>query len=647
MDYNTLVTVASKQLSAGEDFKKPRLSIIQKSEEAYAGKVKRALKGRFNVPLPIMSGFVDTLMSKIDDAPAIMFSPTEEADTIKARKVTSAWEFESAVTRGRWARTDRLAKKLAIFSGRAIYKYYAESDPEYKSNLEMIGYYDFICDPNGGSELENHLYLGQKNVFKTKAQLEQGVKDGVYNEGQVNKLINSDSEVGGKAEDDDDRARNSRAEAMGLDPKSNNYIGEQSYAMVEWYMNYKGTRYYLLFEPKTKVWVRGEKLTSLFKDDLYPVVSWATNEDPMNFWSKSPTDDIYPVSEAMRIVFNQSLDNLQKKNWNMRAYDMDMFPEPDKLRWHPDGLVPVKVTDKPISSGIYQFQVDDATNVTVNLIDYLDNFLGQKSGITAGTQGAADKSEKVGVYYGNLEQVADRLGLMNKSYSEAWAELGIRFLTGLQEHSPDGYGIKVLGEGGVKWDKLMKDDLDVKFDVGVMGGSAQIKLDEVRKQKRAEAIKSITLNPLLTENVSARWLLENVLRFGEYSEDEIRTAIDKNNEGSNDSVIEAADENQKLISGKKVKPNRGATPAHIQRHLDFASDEDLDERDFKTVVEHAQSEMEFAATNTARKAVQEAAQQPQEGEKGFEFNRGMETQQQRGSSAGTQQESQLKTKNRV
>ncbi|RLD44487.1 MAG: hypothetical protein DRI86_07475, partial [Bacteroidetes bacterium] len=473
MNYDTLVTVASKQLSAGEDFKKPRLAIIQKSEEAYAGKVRKALKGRFNVPLPVMSGFVDTLMSKIDDAPSIIYSPTEEADTIKARKVTSAWNFESSTTRGRWARTDRLAKKLAIFSGRAIHKYYAESDPEYKSNLEVIDYYDFVCDPNGGSELENHLFLGQKNVFKTKAQLKAGAEIGIYDKSQVNKLINSEDsgEVG--AEDDDENQRNSRANAMGLDPKSNNYIGEQSYAMVEWYMNYEGTRYYLLFEPKTKIWIRGEELKTLFKDDLYPIVSWATNEDPMNFWSKSPTDDIYPVSEAMRIVFNQSLDNLQKKNWNMRAYDIDMFPEPDKLRWHPDGLVPVKVTDKPISSGIYQFQVDDATNVTVNLIEYLDNFLGQKSGISPATQGAADSKTSVGVYYGNMEQIADRLGLINKSYTEAWEELALRFLTGLQEHAPDEYGIKVLGESGVQWGKLMKEDLDAKFDVGVVGGSAQ------------------------------------------------------------------------------------------------------------------------------------------------------------------------------
>lgn len=647
MDYNKLTQIAVKQIEAGENFKKPRLAQIQKSEEAYAGKVKKALKGRFNVPLPIMSGFVDTLMSKIDDAPSIVFSHTEEADTIRAKKVTSVWEFESSTTRGRWARTDRLAKKLAAFSGRAIYKYYAESTPQYKSNLEVVDYYDFICEPNGGSELENHLFLGQKNIFRTKAELKKGVEDGFYNKEQVEKLINNIGEDEAKEADDDKKERDSRLSAMGLDVKSNNYIGEPIFAMVEWCMVHNGQRYYLFFEPKTKVWIRGEKLDKIFSDNLYPFVSWATHEDPMNFWSKAPSDDIYPVSDAMRVVFNQSLDNLQKKNWNMRAYDVDMFPEPDRLRWHPDGLVPVKVSDKPISSGIYQFQVDDATGITVNLMEYLDNMLGTKSGITPAAQGAAGKGEKVGVYYGNLEQVADRLGLVNKSYSEAWAELGQRFLDGLKEHIDDDYSVKVLGEGGIKWEKILKEDLDTKFDVGIVGGSAQLQLDELKKQKRAEAVKAITLNPIMSQSVSPTWLLENVLRFGEFTEEEIRTAIDARNAGSNTSVIEAADENQKIIKGKPVKPNRGATPAHIQRHIDFAAEEDLDEDDFNKVMAHAQSEMKFAVANTARKAMQEQSQM-QGQEKGFEFDRGLQVPNtQRGTEGGTNANSQLLTQNRV
>jgi len=79
-----------------------------------------------------------------------------------------------------WDMKDILAKKMAAFSGRAIFEIYAESDPVYKHNLEIVDPFDFVCEPNGGWHLENHLFLGKLNVYRTKADLEDGVKNGWY-----------------------------------------------------------------------------------------------------------------------------------------------------------------------------------------------------------------------------------------------------------------------------------------------------------------------------------------------------------------------------------------------------------------------------------------------------------------------------------
>ena len=59
-------------------------------------------------------------------------------------------------------------------SGRGIMSYYAESDPEYKSVLEVVDYHDFHCQPLGGGLLETHLFAGQENVILSKSQLEAG-----------------------------------------------------------------------------------------------------------------------------------------------------------------------------------------------------------------------------------------------------------------------------------------------------------------------------------------------------------------------------------------------------------------------------------------------------------------------------------------
>ncbi len=47
---------AKKQVESCLAFRKPRFDEIKRSEDAYFGKTKPALKGRFNIPLPIVEG---------------------------------------------------------------------------------------------------------------------------------------------------------------------------------------------------------------------------------------------------------------------------------------------------------------------------------------------------------------------------------------------------------------------------------------------------------------------------------------------------------------------------------------------------------------------------------------------------------------
>src|SRR3990167_5025010 len=186
-NHNKLVDIAVKQLETSRKFTQKRMEDIQKSEDLYYGKTRPALLGRFNVPLPIMSGFVDTLMAKIDDPPYLRFNPTDEADTIKAKKVNSAWEIDSSSTRGKWGMKDRGMKKLACFSGRGSAIYWAESGPEYKSNIEVVDHLDLHSQPMGGQDLEKHLFAGREMVFLTVPELEAGAASGLYDATQVAK----------------------------------------------------------------------------------------------------------------------------------------------------------------------------------------------------------------------------------------------------------------------------------------------------------------------------------------------------------------------------------------------------------------------------------------------------------------------------
>lgn len=602
-----LVVIAKKQIDAGVNFKKPRIKQIQKFEDMYANKVAKALKNRFNIPLPILSGFVDTLKAKIDDAPIITFERQEEADTKVAKKVTVAWETDSGEARGRWAFIDRLVKMTAIFSGRGIYKIFSESDPSYKNHLEARDYYDFYCEPQGGPDLENHLFLGEQNIFRTKKQLVDGALSGYYDKVSVGVLMaSSDNSNQTKSQKDISQKLN-RSRALNLDANSNNYVGEVVFNLTEHYMVYDGVRYCLLLDETSGVCIRAEKLADIFDKDeqtgdaLYPYVSFATHEDNYNFWSKGPCDDIYPVAEAMRIIFNEALNNLYKRNWGMRAFDSKVFPDPSKLEWRPDGLVDGNSNSGPIQNGIFELTTPDNTAITMNMTTYMDNLLGASTGIGQNSKGNGDKDQKVGIFYGEMEQVADRLGLTNKIYKEAWAQLGKRYLKGLKEHLNEKMAVKILGAKGVEWDELDKNEI-TDLNIKVSGGSDEAKFNEAKKQRRMTALNEIATNPNIASKINPDWLIEEKLKSAGYDSEEIKRALDVNNFGDDDLMTEAAQSIQDIIAGKKPKINRGATSGFMQKIVDFAYDTELDDTTFNALMDYAMSHTEIATDNMARKA---------------------------------------------
>lgn len=591
------------------DFKKNRIKTWQEIENMYSLKAKPALAGRFNVPLPIMSGFIHTLMSKIDDAPVIQYTHTEEADIQKAAKVTASWEVDkNRVDVASWAQIDRGVKRLACFSGRGIYKYFADRvDGQYKSHLNWVDYYDFLIDPTTGAILENAMYCGQDSIWRSKWQLEAGAVYGVYDKAMVTKLLAT--EAGTKETDkDEEEKKNNRYTILGLDPNAVQFIlpGQEKYKLVEWFTTYKGKRWYVLFNFEYKLGVNIVPLEKKFASKLYPFSSFAVYEDPANFWSQSPSEEMIPVVDAIQTLVSQVFENRQKRNWGQRAYDPAIFTDPAQLEYRPDGLVIAKAFEKGkrIQDGIFEFKTENIEG-TIDLISFFDSFVGQKTGVTPGSQGVSERDKKVGIFFGELQEVQDRLGLINKSYSDCWNQLGLRYLHGLKENMTEDMLVKMIGEKGVEWLKLTKEDLkpsnesDKDFDITIKSGSASAEQSAMEMKMRAEARMRVAKSGV----VSIKWLTEQDLLDAGYQPEEVKIAMDIENEGSREIISEAAKENQQMYNGEEVELNRGATTAHIQKHINFAYEKDLTEEVRNKVLQHIEGEIPIAQKNAMRKAV--------------------------------------------
>lgn len=566
--YDRLTQIACEQLHTSNTYKKPLLEKWRKYEDLKAGNIKPKLRMPHNIPIPVFSGMLDTLAADFDEPIELEFKKKHPSDYFKAKKIQAAWNLEKNSTdvNARWDYKARVDKSNNLICGRSILKEYAESDPTYKNYLEVVSPYTFHSQPDGGGLLENHLWLGQEGINRTLSYIEDNRS---YDYGQVRELKSkSKATTSAPQLTEDHKQKMSKYAALGLNPEAADFNGEETYNLCEWGLTYRGVRYYLLFDPWTCTWLRCEKLKDIFSMNLWPWVSWATHEDDKVFWSISYADIIYPVAEAIIALFNQELANREKRNMGARAYDKDMFTDVAKLdaaQYRPDALVPVdtKGGSRKIADGIYWFQTPELMG-TINLLDWMNKSLQTNTGVTDISQGSAmQASKKVNVAYMEQASVAKRIGYKSQSYTECWGEIGVRYYQGLKDHMSKDMYIEILGDTGIEPDVLTRDDLELKGKIGVQVISSTARKQESRAKREAKvkALELLKGSP----NVNSEWMDESVMRYvGEFSEDEIKIALDTRNYASRESIAKAHICIEEMLNGIKPLMNYAADAVFLK-----------------------------------------------------------------------------------
>jgi len=599
-----ITEMAKTQLLESTQFKQPRMEVIKENEDYYMGIVKPDLDIPFNECYPVMNGYVTDMMSKIDDAPALSFLPHGKADFLLTEKISSAFEREvkSKLPSAKWPLKDRWGKKNALLSGRAIYKYWSASPSGiYQSNLTVIGHYDFHCESRGGGDLGSHLWMGEEGIFKTKEDLLLGVKNGIYDNGQVLELTKGGDEDGYKDNRDQYNNRNNRSEAMGLDVETHNYTGQQLYKLVEWYLTYNGVRWYVLLDDASGKWIRVKLLEEITKSNEFPYASWSTDEDNSLFWNLAPCDPVRVLAKSTNRLLNQETYNREKQNKGQKAYDADMFLDTDALRDPAiDSLIPAKVpVGKSVASGLHEFTVPGLGG-TINLVEFLDQFIGSKTGSKPG--GITDTNKKVGVYYGELEQANEYIGTKNKSYTECQEELGMKFAQGLYENLDNkGIEIKLMGASGIEWGQLTGYELrkrgSLNMDISVSGGSEEEQLSEIERQKKIAGLSAlVTVNP--------QWRDKEIMKNSGYTDEEVKEAFSNETASSKKLIAQAYEAIEDIEHGRTPRINKDANTTFMQTIIDFAKRVDISDKLFNDLYGYAINHAQIAQRNTMREARQ-------------------------------------------
>jgi hypothetical protein len=600
---------ARAEYEAGLKFRHDREKQWQLIEDFYFNRVKKSLKGKFNVPVPIIPGFVDTWQAKLSKPVPVTFDQgVDSADYRAAKKATAFYQKISVKNDYDHDMLETDGTKIAGLYGVTSYKYYAQSIGGYKSVLELIDPYDDVVDPMGGGVRERHKFYAIDNLFRSREDLKQGAESKVYDAGQVTKIINATQQDTIKDNDTQFRSKQNRLMALNLNGLSYNYAGQDLYKFIEAGTTWKGQRYYVVFNYETGIWIRCQPLKEVFKSDLWPVVSWHTNRDIFNFYSKSPCDDMLPIAEAIRVLVNQELDNRNKRNYGMRAYDPEVFKEPAKLEWRQDGLVALSAgtwrMQGDMNKALFNFETPEL-NGSIDLANWFDNMLKEKTGVNSESQGSTDSS-KVGIAYLNVQQSAERTKLTYQSKTKCWVGIGRRFLWGLHEHMRSPEAVRIIGEKGYEEDKLKRIEVNPEWDVTVSGGDDEKANDAIQKKQLVEVFKTMAPDELAV--TSPKWRVKVKLQSIDVPDDELKLAFDLQDESNREVLSRASLMIQDCLAGKPYKPYRGATTAFCQKILDFATEEDLPMDKYNKLMEIVAVHTQIAAENAARKAVKMRAQ---------------------------------------
>jgi len=613
-----LTGIAIRQLANSYQFKLPRINQIRKFRALYNNQVEKKLRIRYNVPVPIFSGMIDTLQADLDDVMILKYQEKDPADWKAVQKANAALIQESNSMRpgAMWSPKMRDARKEMLFSGRGFLKYVPSSDGGFSSNLYAPVFEDMYFEPKGGGQLENHLFVGQSDIWKTTKDLEDNA-GGIYDFNQVKRLISfSEGNTYKTSSYWQNYDYSNRFLSLNLSAESNNYVGESMFNFVEWVLTYKGERWYLVFEAFSATWVRCEKLTDVDSSGYYPWMSFASHEDSKNFANKGFSDDLYPIAVLMNDMFNEDMENRKRRNSNSRAYDKDMFPDVAKLdeaQFGRDRLVPVDTKNgtRRIESGIYSFQTPEITG-TIDTLRYIEDLTSRNLGVTDLQRGEKQGSDnKVGVTLLENQAISKRLSFESQPFIEVGQQLGLRFFSGLKDYMREPISIKLLGQDGYEWDELRRIDLNTKkdFEIIVTSQTSENKANQMAYNKKMTALATIRNSSVKNQNVNGKMVDEMILRDAGYNEIEIALLLDPKSQADKNTVAETSAAIQDIMQGRVPKKNYNATAYFLQTILDFVKTHQDDKKianKMDVFMKYLEDHTQIAIDNETRRAKRDA-----------------------------------------
>lgn len=562
-----ITSQALNEIQFARTYKQGKIKNWQTNENMYYGRKVPNEESRANVDLGRMQEFVHTLLSKIDNPLVFKFTKRKPSQLKRVERLNSLRIYDAQ--RDDWDMKDIVGKKQGVIYGRAIYSYFADSDKGYTPHLNNIDVYDFLIDPSaGGFDIELARYMGDYGVILSRDDLKEGVKEGIYLRTETNELLGGTGNAQDLTQEETNKQNRSYdTNTLGSQKQIND---KDKFKFWRWITTYDGIRYYLVLNESNSSAIRIQPLNEVLESNLFPYWTWAAFPDLTEFWTPSYCDYVREIFMAQHVSINQAIDNTEQINKPQRKVNVGAFENLADLKYKKNGLIKVKKefdVDKA-----YQIVTTPAINTPLLLFQALEGIQEKASGVTAGSKGVADDQGKVAIYKGNEVNVADRFGLLNKSYAFGYKRFARLWERGVREHLTKKIAVDILGVDGVEIEEVSRRDIfrnNEEFGLIVEASNAENLISEAQNERKSNFLTAELNKPPQLRIINPKKGFELQASIAGFDDETIRQLMDSTEFGDEGLMSEADRDIEMLLDGEKVEPNEAANTAYKQRFVTY------------------------------------------------------------------------------
>lgn len=602
-----IISQALEEIQFARNYKQSKLANWKINENMYYGRKEKSLESRANVDLGQMAAFVHNILAKIDNPLVFKFTKRKDAQVDRVKRLNALRVIDSS--NNDWDIKDIAGKKQAIIYGRAIYSYYADSEQGYKPHLDNVDIYDFLIDPSaGGIDIEKASYLGDYGVILSRQDIKKGIKDGTFLRTESNRLLDGS----GNSTDNTQETTNerNRTYATGISYAEKEISTIDKFKFWRWGTTYEGQRYYLLLTENGKTAIEVCPIEEKFASGMWWYWSWATFIDLTEFWTPSYCDYVREIFMAQAISVNQTLDNGEQITKPQRVVQVGSIENLAELKYRRDGIIKV-ATGFDVNQAIQTIQTP-SIRTSMELFTLLEGIQEKASGITPEAQGVAENNSgaKASIYKGNLENTADRFGLLNKSYSFGYRRFAKLWQSGVDEHLIKKVSIDLLGADGINTEMVSRRDIfrkDEDFGTIIESSNAELAMSAEAKQTKLVFLQiqgGIPVIPGTAPIQNAQKAYEIGAGIAGFDDETIRQLQDTSDFGNTSLMAKADRDIEDLMEGKSLKPNQAATTAYKQRLVDYMTNnqENMSQEEFQKIFDYIVTLDDVIARNMVRHA---------------------------------------------